>query len=329
MERPLREPILTAESPLDEQVSALEARLGQTLFQKRIHREAGRAAHLLHQGEGFFRLESYVPLDRIVGFLLAVSGLGRVVRRGFLDVRVVTQEWELESLPAAFDGFRLLQLTDLHADLDPALTPEIIRAIQATPHDAAVITGDFRNKTEGDCERCISETAKIVQHLATPRWGILGNHDFLEMVPRLEAMGLPCLLNEAASIEREGARLWIGGIDDPHFYHTDDLARVRDLIPRGECSILLAHSPEVYEEAARLGFDLQLSGHTHAGQLCLPGGHWVLVPCKVARRFVKGRWTHGPLQGYTSPGTGSCGVAARWNCPPEVTLHVLRTASTC
>ena len=60
--------------------------------------------------------------------------------------------------------------------------------------------------------------------------------------------------------------------------------------------------------------------------MCLPGGHALIVPCKIPKKFVAGRWTLGGLQGYTSRGTGACGVAARWNCPPEITLHILRAA---
>jgi hypothetical protein len=91
--------------------------------------------------------------------------------------------------------------------------------------------------------------------------------------------------------------------------------------------ILLSHSPEIFSEAERVGFDLQLSGHTHGGQLCLPGGLPVIVPCRVDRMFVNGRWSHLTLQGYTSPGTGSCALAARWNCPPEIALHILHSAA--
>ena len=303
---------------------ALEARMGRNLLAERLLKQAGKSAHLVHQAEGIFRLERYFPLDSLVSFCLKASGFGRVARRNFLDVRVKTREWTLPNLPAAFDGFRLLQLTDLHLDLDAELTPVIERLVRVTPHDAAVITGDFRNKTDGDYRPCLRETERIVKALALSRWGVLGNHDFVEMVPSLEAAGLPILLNEVAAIERQGQKLWIAGIDDPHFYMTHSLEKVRAEVPRDGCAILLSHSPETYAAAELQGFDLQLSGHTHGGQLCLPGGTPLVLPCKIDRRFACGPWRYGRLQGYTSPGTGSCGVAARLNCPPEITLHVLK-----
>lgn len=304
----------------------LERRLGRDLLGRRMFRQAGREARLLHQGEGFFKIERFIPLDAIVSLGLALTGLGRIARQGFLSVRVVRQEWSFSNLPTAFDGFQILQLSDLHIDLDTALVEPVSALIRQTPHDAAVITGDFRNRTEGDYRPAVEATALLLDALSPLRWAILGNHDFIEMVPSLEQAGLPVLLNESVFIERDNSRLWIAGIDDPHFYGTHDLAAARRPIPDGDFSILLAHSPEVHAEAAAAGFDLQLSGHTHGGQLCLPGGRPVVVPCKLPARFVSGRWTSSTMQGYTSPGTGSCGVAARLNCPPEITLHVLRSS---
>ncbi|MEI6034671.1 MAG: metallophosphoesterase [Verrucomicrobiae bacterium] len=305
---------------------ALELRIGRPHLSERLRMQAGKAAKLLHQGEGVFRLERILPVDALVSLALRLSGLAALAQRNFLDVRVVEHDWVLPHLPASFDGFRLLQLTDLHLDLDPSLTPVVEHLVRATAHDAAVVTGDFRNRTDGEYATCLRETAKITKALAPLRWGVLGNHDFIEMVPSLERDGLPVLLNECATIRRGDDALWIAGIDDPHFYMTHDLAKVRAAAPPGACLILLAHSPDVYPEAEPLGFDLQLSGHTHGGQICLPGGRAVIRSCKVRKPFLKGRWRHGTLQGYTSPGTGSCAVAARLNCPPEITLHILRCA---
>jgi predicted MPP superfamily phosphohydrolase len=309
-----------------EEARQLRARLGAAHFEKRLERQAGKRAKLLHQGEGVFRLERLVPFDALVGGVLRILGVREALRRQFLDVQVVQQEWKLAALPAAFDGFRLLQLSDLHCDLDIELTPVLENLVRITPHDAAVLTGDFRNGIDGDHGPCLRELERICAVLAPVRFGILGNHDFIEMVSDLEKIGLPVLLNESAALERDSARLWFGGIDDPHFYKTHDLAKVRGGIPQNECAILLSHSPETFAEVADAGFQLMLAGHTHGGQICLPGGRPIVVPCRVARKFIAGRWEHRGLQGYTSRGTGGCGISARWNCPPEITLHILRTA---
>ena len=310
---------------LDSDLLSLRRRLGDRLYTKRLKRQTDKTIRFLHQGKGVFRLERLIPFDSLLDGFFKTFGICDIMHRAFLDVRVVRQDWVIPSLPDAFEGFRLLQLTDLHCDLDPVLTAVVTDLIRLCPHDAAVITGDFRNGMGGNHDVCIRETRHIVETLTPQRWGILGNHDFIEMVPELESMGLPILLNEVTEVRRGSASIWIGGIDDPHFYQTHDLAEVRSRIPREACSILLSHSPETYTEAARLGFHLHLSGHTHGGQICLPGGRPVVVPCRVPRQFMVGRWSHGGMQGYTSPGTGGCGVAARWNCPPEITVHTLRS----
>jgi len=315
-------PSIPPTSPAEE--SALRQRLGPRLHAKRLRRQSDKLARLIHQGEGVFKLERIFPFDPFLSALLRLLGVHEKLRANFLAVRLVEREWKFPNLPPFFDGFRLLQLSDLHADLDPALTPAIVALVASTPHDAAVITGDYRDGLEGDFSTSMAEVAKICAPLAPQRFGILGNHDFLEMVPALERNGLPVLLNESAEIPRGPESIWIAGIDDPHFYKTDNIPAARRGIPDRAFSILLSHSPENHREAAVHGFDLMLSGHTHGGQICLPGGRHIVVPCRVARRFVGGPWTHGRLQGYTSPGTGACGVPARWNCPPEATLHILR-----
>ena len=91
-------------------------------------------------------------------------------------------------------------------------------------------------------------------------------------------------------------------------------------------TILLSHSPETHREAAALGYDLQLSGHTHGGQICLPGGIPILHNAPGCRReLIAGPWREGSMLGYTSRGAGAAGVAARFFCPPEITIHTLRS----
>ena len=307
----------------------IEKRIGTEKFKQRIYLQTSSQVKLPHQGERFFRLEQYIPIDKITRMGLKATGMHKAAYTNFLNVKVVNQEWKIRNLPPKFEGFRIMQLSDLHADLDTQLTNKIIRQIQNTKHDAAVITGDFRNKSDGPHEVCVSETAKIVAALHPRRWGILGNHDNIEMTSDLEKVGLPILLNEVVSITKDRQKLWIAGIDDPHFYKTHDLGKVRKEIPANACAVLLSHSPEVYKKAAELNFDLQLSGHTHGGQLCLPTGRHIVVPLPkyTDKKIICGRWSHNELQGYTSPGTGSCAIAARMFCPPEITIHILSRSS--
>ncbi len=230
----------------------------------------------------------------------------------------------LPNLPPAFDGYRIVQVTDLHTDIDPGLADAVIAALKKTHFDRAVVTGDFHNEIGENWNRSIELTASIIPHLGVAPLATLGNHDLLDMVPPLEAAGLTFLLNENIAIDRDGDRLWIVGIDDADHYGTHLPVQARAGIPEDACAILLSHSPECYRESASAGFALQLSGHTHGGQICLPGGIAIIRKSAVPGRMIAGSWQYRELVGYTSPGTGSCTAAARLNCPPEITVHILR-----
>jgi len=303
----------------------LASRLGPSLFRKRLQRQADIAAQLVHQSEGPLVIERLVPVDKIIAGFLRATGLHR---RGFancLAVRVVEREQPLANLPDVFDGFRLLQLTDLHLDLLPGLADRVVELVARTPHDLAVITGDFADHPAGFFHDCLDDIRRVSASLGRGTPVSLGNHDILEIVPHLEEAGLRVLLNENIIVQRGGEKLWIAGIDDPHFYGTQDLESAHRGIPQGACAILLSHSPETFDEARHYGFSFMLSGHTHGGQICLPGGFPVIRNGRCPARMISGPWEHHGLHGYTSRGTGACGVAARFNCPPEITVHVLRS----
>jgi predicted MPP superfamily phosphohydrolase len=299
------------------------------MLEKRLTSQATHWAQLAHQGSGVFQLEAILPLDALVACALRASGLTRRARANYLAPRVVERHWRMRRLPREFAGFRLLQLSDLHLDLDSDFTAALVEKLRGLDFDAAVITGDFRNSTYDNHARAVTEAGTVIAALHEPRFGILGNHDFIEQVTELELLGLPILLNEVTTLSRGSAKLWIAGIDDPHFYSTHDLARVIARLPPLACTILLSHSPEIVLELPTNRFDLVLCGHTHGGQLCLPGGRWLHVPVHGLRReFICGPWRIDHTQGYTSPGTGACGVPARLNCPGELTIHILEPSSS-
>ena len=304
----------------------LPSRLGADRFAHRLERESELRARKTHQGEGVFALERVLPLDTLIEWILRVSGFYGVMHREFLDVRVLENRVRVPGLPAGFAGFRLLQVSDLHCDLDEALIPRVVDAIASTRFDMAVVTGDYHNKIGRCSGRSMGLMRDVIPHLGANPVGVLGNHDFIEKVESLEESGLRILLNESVPVVRGEDVLWICGVDDSHFFENHDLTAARSGVPDGECRILLAHSPQIAEEAAQSGFALQLSGHTHGGQICLPGGFPVIRTAGVPRDRVSGAWMCDGMPGYTSRGTGSCGVAARWNCPPEITVHILDCA---
>ncbi|WP_338025643.1 hypothetical protein [Bradyrhizobium zhanjiangense] len=105
------------------------------------------------------------------------------------------------------------------------------------------------------------------------------------MVPGLEAMGIHILLNESEVIVRGDQQIYLAGIDDAHCFKADDIEKAALQIPFGEFSILLSHTPEVYHPAAHAGFNLLLSGHTHGGQICLPGSIPIILDAVLPRQM--------------------------------------------
>ena len=132
------------------------------------------------------------------------------------------------------------------------------------------------------------------------------------------------LLNESEAIVRGDEQIFLAGIDDAHYYRVDNIEKAASLIPRNAFSILLSHTPEIYRQAAHADFRLLLSGHTHGGQVCLPGSVPFTLDSALPRYLGSGAWKYHNMDGYTSVGVGSSIVPVRFNCPPEITLHYLR-----
>jgi len=240
--------------------------------------------------------------------------------------RVREYEIPINKLPPAFNGYRILHLSDLHIDEIADGGERLCNIITELEYDLCVITGDYRFDTYGVHDETVRRLSKLMDVLDCPDGvvGILGNHDFIEMVPELEALGIRMLLNESMSINHEQQQIWLVGLDDAHYYEVHDLARATHNIDSSQTTVLLVHSPEVIEEAEAKGIDLYLCGHTHGGQVCLPGGLPIIGNARCQRNKLSGRWDHGSMQGYTHRGTGSSGLPVRINCPPEVSIHCLK-----
>ena len=318
--------LLAVSEPLiPEMIEHLAPRMGQAQLLKRLAREhllIHQRGHL--QNRGLFRLDSWFDLYGLIRACLKISGLWKRAERNYLDIKVEANEVILARLPAAFDGFRILQLTDLHADLHPDFVDSVRRVIEDVECDMVVVTGDFRTCTFGDHTGATAASIESLRDLPAPCYAVLGNHDFIGKVPLLEAAGIQFLLNESITLKRGGSELHFAGIDDPNYYQTHDFERALVGIPKDGCKVLFSHAPQTYLEAAQHGFDLQLSGHTHGGQICLPGGFVLVHDGSSPRRLLSGVWREGDMQGYTSRGTGASGLPVRLNCPAEVTVHTLR-----
>jgi len=305
----------------------LEKRLGAPHARQRLEIEKDHEAQVFGQGINFFHFEN-LPLSHIViRAVLMMTGLYRRGIRNAAKVDIRHNRIESPHLPRAFDGFTIAQLSDLHVEMSEAAMKRVVELIGNARYDVCVLTGDYRGGTCGPYDTTLAAMARIRASLRGPIYAVLGNHDTVCMVPGLEAMGIRMLLNESDVLERSGQRLHLSGIDDAHFYAMDDIEKAAAAIPDDEFSILISHTPEVYRQAAHAGFNLLLSGHTHGGQICLPGGIPITLDSVLPRSMGAGPWKYRDMIGYTSVGAGSSVVPVRFNCPPEVTLHCLHLSS--
>jgi predicted MPP superfamily phosphohydrolase len=255
------------------------------------------------------------------------AGLFGRGRRNALAPTLVDLDLFFPTLPTAFDGYRILHLTDTHLDALPELADIAERMLVGVEADLLVLTGDIMGKPDGEL---VSATVPLARVLAGTtirdrRLAVLGNHDPTTMAGALETLGFEVLLNRAVTLVRGTDRISITGLDDVHQFYTE--AAGHALFESGEeFRIALVHSPEMADHAAEAGIALYLTGHTHGGQICLPGGRPLLTRLTRCRHAAVGQWRHGMMQGYTSRGLGISWPPLRYNCRGEITMITLRRA---
>jgi uncharacterized protein len=230
-------------------------------------------------------------------------------------------------------------LSDFH--YDPYFTTHPLHASIALVNDLhpdlIVLTGDFVTAPWADADNdkaasAAEPCARLLRQMQSRHglWAVLGNHDCAtnpELVTgMLQAEGIRCLANESAAIEGNGARFWLAGVNDV-LNGAADLGDTLHSVPRDEATVLLVHEPDYADLVARSPVDLQLSGHSHGGQVRFPLLGPLYLP-GLARKYVWGLYRVGNLMLYTNPGIGTIGLPLRWNCPPEITLLTLRRSSS-
>jgi predicted MPP superfamily phosphohydrolase len=248
--------------------------------------------------------------------------------------RIVRQDIALRRWPDGLDGFTIALLSDFHYDPLYSVHPlkAAIAMVNGLSPDLIALTGDFvtspwfsaNAKGAAAAEPC----AELLRQMHAPHglWAVLGNHDFFTDAKRvtsaLRAAGIQVLINQSTAIEANGVRFWLGGVNDLLGGRADLNATLRP-ISSGEATILMAHEPDYADFVARHPIDLQLSGHTHGGQVRLPLLGPLYLP-DLGKKYVSGLYKVGDLTLYTNPGLGTVQIPVRLNCPPEITLLTIR-----
>ncbi len=307
-----------------EELKYLEERVNPYHLHQRLGIEEHREGWVVGQGINVFHLENWYSVHSLIHGALSLLGLRKRGQENALNIRLSHQEIYLDNLPEEFESYTLLLVSDLHLDMNSSMPRALVRAVKDLNYDLCVMTGDYRAKTWGSHLPAMQGIEEVKQHLKTDTYAILGNHDTIRMVPHFENCGIRVLINESIELKCGEGSIFLGGIDDPHYYRSDNMELACDQIPIDAVSILLSHSPEMYKQAAFAKFNLFLCGHTHGGQICMPGGTPLIVNANCPRRLSRGLWSFAEMQGYTSVGSGSSVVDIRLNCPPEVTLIKLK-----
>ena len=278
-------------------------------------------------------------LKACAGGVLGLAIYSGEIARHSIDVTY--HNVELPGLNHAFDGMRIVQLSDIHLDdfTEPFFLRHVVTVVNQLQPEAVFLTGDF--VSEGFVSRNYSVEAawlcgSILSELdCKDRYAVMGNHDIgvgaEKVTAALRENGTAVLRNSFMPIERGGARFWLAGVDDPVSGEPDPdktiPAPIRNLAH--EPVVLLCHAPDYADTLRGLpsgqAASLVLSGHTHGGQVRLPLlGAMELPP--MGHKYVKGLFRLGNMQLYVNRGIGTIGVPFRLNCPPEITVLTLRAA---
>jgi predicted MPP superfamily phosphohydrolase len=263
----------------------------------------------------------------VAGVALVAGGVG--LRSALRPPRLERVEVTLERWPRELDGFRVAQVSDTHIGpiLGRHFAEHVVAQVNALDADLVALTGDL---VDGAVHRLAPEVAPFARLRA--RHGVFfvtGNHDHLSGVgawcTRVQELGIRVLRNERVEIRARGAVFDLVGVDDHHgrlFGQEggEDLDAALAGRDPARPALLLAHDPSTFKRASGLGIDLQLSGHTHGGQLW-PFRFFV----RLAIPFVAGRYRRGGAELYVSRGTGFWGPAMRLGAPAEITEIVLRS----
>ena len=195
----------------DEALRRLETRLGPLHARLRLGMEREYEAKAFGHGLNFLHIENMPMMQVLIELVLRMTGTYRWGRTNAGKVQVSRNIVHLPTLPQVFDGFTILHLSDLHADMSAPAMQRAAELALGLEYDLCVLTGDYRGRTYGDCKPCLEGVSSLREALRGDIYAVLGNHDSIIMVPDLEALGIRVLLNESVAIDRDNSSIYGGG----------------------------------------------------------------------------------------------------------------------
>ena len=268
----------------------------------------------------------------IIAAAVLIAVLSAWIAHGNQNIGLTTHETEVSGLPQAFEGLRIVQLSDLHNVVFKDGNAKLIALVEQAEPDMIFITGDMLDSRRTDTQAALRVADKVVDR--APTYYVPGNHEarlseYGEFERSLENLGVMVLRNSAVSVERDGEAISIVGVDDPDFLDADGgeeaMNVMLDQLDTKGCTLLLSHRPELFAVYAEKGIALAFSGHVHGGQIRLPllgglyGPHQGFFP-----EYDGGLYHEDNSAMIVSRGIGNSIFPFRVNNDPEVVLAVLR-----
>jgi len=266
--------------------------------------------------------------------LAGMTGLGyaSLVEPSWLVVEQI--KLTLPRLSSKFSGFRIAQISDIHLGgwMNKERLTQVVETVISQTPDLVVMTGDYviGHNWHGDVNATLTvlreEISKLTSRFLT--LSVLGNHDHwlnaAVVQTSLNACGVIDIGNDVFSLDRGGSKFHIAGVDDAYVEH-DDLKLVLEKLPEHGAAILLVHEPDYADLSSETGrFELQLSGHSHGGQVVLPFFGPPILP-KFAEKYPSGLYKVNNMYQYTNRGVGMTNPTIRFNCRPEITVFTLES----
>lgn len=242
------------------------------------------------------------------------------------EIEISNHTIRIKNLPKAFDGLKLVHLTDIHHSKFVSFN-DVFRMVELSNlqnPDVVLLTGDYITWSK----KFIPPVAEALRGLKSRLgvYAVLGNHDVRvdadKVTQALEKVQIKVLRNASARIDLKGDSLWIGGVDE-YMYGQSDIRKAMTNVPRSQPRILLAHNPEIIDEAGRHQVDFVLAGHTHGGQIKIPYMRSLNIVTQPGREILEGFVRNGRTQMYISRGLGKVVVPVRILCPPEIPVFYL------
>lgn len=265
-----------------------------------------------------------------LGAPLVMTGYGAL--RTARDYQVKRMELKFARLPKTLDGFQIAQISDIHAGIymQERHLNEIREMIDSLHPQALVMTGDFVDSLSEE----VRPVARVFSQARTDygAFACMGNHDLFDNYGKIRAAmsdaGIHMMDNKNHKIRVGNDSLAIAGVGDAgRTYSYANLDSALAGVEPETFRVLLAHRPAFFDRSQKAGIDLQLSGHTHGGQIAMPIGPFMLNPVYLFERYARGLYNAGDSKLYVNSGVGMVFVPIRIGVPPEVTLITLRQAS--